>query len=681
MTQASRHLPFRRALFDLLSSMRFAISLLTILAIASIIGTVLKQNEPYVNYRVEFGEFWFSIFQPLGLFDVYHASWFLVILTFLVVSTSLCIWRHWPGVVRDFKGYREKASLNSLRLISHHTEQAKRLETSAIESYLQREGYRYKIRHEGDTTLLAAKKGSWQKLGYLFAHLAIVVICIGGLMDGNLPLKLLETFGLKAPEVRDIPQSQIPAISRLESNNLSFRGNVTLSEGSSASVVFLNAGNGYFVQELPFALKLKKFHIEHYSTGMPKLFASDIDVLDLQSGKVIQSGTVKVNHPLIVDGVAIYQASFGDGGSGLEFMQWDLASGKTSPLNTRSQTNQALTLAGRQYQLEVGDLRPFNIEDLGKPAEGSTSAVAVDKLQERLASAQAVTSSKNLRNLGPMVQFKLRDDTGQAVEYQNYMAPFFENGASYFMTGIRREVSAPFSFVRIPLDSDNQIASFIRLRQTLLDPSLHAEIARRTAAKAQAGGGVSAQSQAQFAEVTQTVLSQFAQGGLPAIDRFLAEKVPDDKRQAVAQTYLKVLQGAVIDAMDVATGRAGLPQLPMNEANYRFLMDSLVATSQLFDYGSPIVLQLNGFNEVKASGFQLTRSPGKNVVYLGSLLLILGVFCMFYIRDNRLWVHLSEQGTLLAMSSNRKTPDLDREFARHQQQLLGQKPTEQESDA
>ncbi|WP_288843607.1 cytochrome c biogenesis protein ResB, partial [uncultured Deefgea sp.] len=51
----SNTLSFRRALFDLLSSMRFAISLLTLLAIASIIGTVLKQNEPYVNYRVEFG--------------------------------------------------------------------------------------------------------------------------------------------------------------------------------------------------------------------------------------------------------------------------------------------------------------------------------------------------------------------------------------------------------------------------------------------------------------------------------------------------------------------------------------------------------------------------------------------------------------------------------------------------
>ena len=50
---------FGKALFELLSSMRFAISLLSILAIASIVGTVLKQAEPYNNYIIQFGPFWF----------------------------------------------------------------------------------------------------------------------------------------------------------------------------------------------------------------------------------------------------------------------------------------------------------------------------------------------------------------------------------------------------------------------------------------------------------------------------------------------------------------------------------------------------------------------------------------------------------------------------------------------
>ena len=87
MTSSRRSRPSLASdLFELLSSMRFAIGLLTILAIASVIGTVLRQNEPWPNYVAEFGSFWFEVYRALGLFDVYHSAWFLVILIFLVLS-------------------------------------------------------------------------------------------------------------------------------------------------------------------------------------------------------------------------------------------------------------------------------------------------------------------------------------------------------------------------------------------------------------------------------------------------------------------------------------------------------------------------------------------------------------------------------------------------------------------
>jgi len=60
---------FSKSVYELMSSMRFAISLLTVLAIASIIGTVLKQNEPYLNYIIQFGQYWFTVFEWLGLYD------------------------------------------------------------------------------------------------------------------------------------------------------------------------------------------------------------------------------------------------------------------------------------------------------------------------------------------------------------------------------------------------------------------------------------------------------------------------------------------------------------------------------------------------------------------------------------------------------------------------------------
>ena len=59
-------------------------------------------------------------------------------------------------------------------------------------------------------------------------------------MDGNLVFKAQQLLGIKVIETRDIPQSQVPEISRLKASNPSFRGSVQIPEGSSADVAFLN---------------------------------------------------------------------------------------------------------------------------------------------------------------------------------------------------------------------------------------------------------------------------------------------------------------------------------------------------------------------------------------------------------------------------------------------------------
>ena len=100
----------------------------------------------------------------------------------------------------------------------------------------------------------------------------------------------------------------------------------------------------------------------------------------------------------------------------------------------------------------------------------------------------------------------------------------------------------------------------------------------------------------------------------------------------------------------------------------RFLQMATNALSDSFFYGAPVYLQLDEFVEVKASVLQVTRSPGKAVVYLGCVFLVLGVFAMFYIRERRLWIWVrdGEDGgpahALMAMSTQRKTLDFEHEF-------------------
>lgn len=658
---------FGKSLFELLSSMRFAISLLSILAIASIIGTVLKQSEPYANYLIQLGPFWFQVFEKLGLYDVYHALWFLVILTFLVASVSVCIWRNAPNFAREMKSYREHVSEQSLNAFKHKHEaptgQPPETLAANAQRYLEGQGYKVKNVPREDGVLLAAKAGSWNRLGYFLAHAAIVIICIGGLMDGNLIFKAQQVLGYKKIETRDIPQSQVPAISRLTPSNPSFRGSVQIPEGSSADVAFLNVADGYLVQELPFVVALKEFRIEHYSTGQPKSFESDVELFD-HAGNKIREATIEVNHPLIHDGVAIYQASFADGGTRMTLRGWNLFAPTASafPLEGTVHQNSTLTSTAGEYTLEFTDFRPFNIENMGGEIETPRDSMSV-------LGGSPVSDNRHLRNVGPSFQYKLRDARGQAREFSNYMLPLELEGRWFLMSGVRETPTDEFRYLRMPLDADGSIDSYMRLRGVLLNTEQHPEIAARFARQAlpQEAWGTEIEDKLKFSAAQ--VLAMFAEGGFQSLGRFIEERVPESEGERAAGTYLRILELAAFEALQIANREAGLPPRAPDDATGWLVRDTLNSVSDLFVYGAPVYLQLMQFDEVKASGLQLTRSPGQNIVYLGSLLLTLGVFFMLYVRERRIWLRIKPGHALLAMSSAKHTIDFEKEFVQHSQAL------------
>ena len=58
------------------------------LAATSIIGTVIPQNEAPDLYLRNYGDFLFSIFNALGVFDLYHSGWFRFLLCLLIINLS-----------------------------------------------------------------------------------------------------------------------------------------------------------------------------------------------------------------------------------------------------------------------------------------------------------------------------------------------------------------------------------------------------------------------------------------------------------------------------------------------------------------------------------------------------------------------------------------------------------------
>ncbi len=711
-----------RAAVELLSSMRFSISLLTVICIASVIGTVLKQGEVLGNYVNQFGPFWADVFTSFSLPTVYSAWWFLLILAFLVLSTSLCITRNTPKILADLNVYKEGMREQSLKAFGHRAhaslQESAELAAQRVGNTLVASGWRVKIQtRPGDIAsgrqagfMVAAKAGAANKLGYIAAHSAIVLVCVGGLLDGDLFIRMQQWFNGKSVYGGGGMIADIAPQHRLGSSNLAFRGNLLVSEGAASSTAILNRPGGVLIQDLPFSVELKKFIVEYYSTGMPKLFASEVVITDKETGEKIP-GRIEVNHPLSYRGIEIYQSSFDDGGSSVKLRAVPMAAGaKVFDIEgvIGGQSNLAKGDSQEKMTLEYTALRIINVENFGKTQAGSADAsnpgagaagVDVRKVDLRaaidqsLGAANKIKTTKELRNIGPSITYKLRDAAGQAKEFHNYMLPVVlepdvkGNGQPLFLLGMRDQANAPFSYLRIPADEQGTMDGFTRLRAALADPAQRAQAVQRYVAKAVEPGkpemaqqlGVSAARALSLFAGNEKINNESV-SGLQAVSRFMEASVPEAERNRAGEVLIRILNGVIFELLQLSREQASLKPLLPDDATQAFMSQAVISLSDAFFYPAPMAFALADFTQVQASVFQVARAPGKWVVYAGCLFLIIGVFAMLYVRERRLWVWLSPSADAnghatataqMALSTNRKTMDGDKEFDMLTSKLLG----------
>ncbi len=656
--QQDSQLPHRSLawrVFHFLGSMEFAITLLITLAIASVIGTVLQQNQPYPDYVIKFGPYWFEVFETLGLYDVYSALWFLVILTLLVVSTSVCVIRHTPSMFKDMFNLRTHVQLKSLRSMHHRGQWqlAGKVDDNAavINQQFASQGFRTRVTDKGDDKLVSAMRGGMNRLGYILTHVAIIVICVGGLLDSNLPMKLAEWQGRLKIETRDLPLSQIPKESRLAVGPQAFRGSVSIPEGRAASVAYLPMRDGYLVQNLPFTIEVKEFRIEHYATGQPKSFESDLVLHDPDLDAPIEQ-TIAVNHPLIHKGYAIYQASFGDGGSELSLNAWPLFAGAPEPtsLETKVFETRQMLWGEQEMQLEITGFRPFNINP--DPTEDDP---------------------RNVRNFGPSIQFKLRRETGEALEYENYMYPVERDGRDFFLSGVRGSPAEEFAYLYMPADQNGAIDGFIHYLHRLHDES----VVNDTAAQMKNETLISLQTEddqvlgASLQKTLQTLVAMFVRGGFGEVRDFIEQTLPEAERDTLAPAYLAMLREMLgriyLSGLDLGADET------VGEIELLFMQDAIDAIGSLPRYGSPVYLSLIDFNHIESTGLQIARSPGKSIVYLGCAFLVAGVFLLFYLPQRRFWAwltrHEGQTQVYLAGMTNRNAREFDDYFEQTKLQL------------
>ena len=488
-----------KALLNLLRSMRFAVAILCVVAIAATTGSILEQSQPAVTYVSRYGEFWAAFFALCGLTDVYHAWWFYTLLGFMASSTTLCLWQNTPSMLRDMRSYRENKSIASLRNLDFHVELPVPEQNRAhagLASYLSSQGFRYKHSFTAGGSLLAARAGSARRAGYMLVHGAMVLICVGGLMDGQ----------------------------------LSYRASVTIPEGATRNSGVIQQGDNIVQQQLPFSLRLKRFRIEHYANGQPKDFTSDLEIID---GGTVLPVTLQVNHPHTYRGVTLFQSGFADGGSQVVLRQ---QGARAQDIQGSIGQDTPLLLNGQPATLEFTELRAINVfskEATQGPAWNSQGH-----------------PGDHSRDVGPSVAFHLRDKLGQADDWLVYQNAIEIDGLQYRVIGHRAAQEPEMRYLRIPLDADGSITAYQRLAAALADPQQRARAAQEVAARVG-----DARLAATLSATSAALLEGFQRQGYRAVAALSAQHGGEAEAAKVAQLYQQLLERSAAHMVEGADAR------------------------------------------------------------------------------------------------------------------------------
>lgn len=273
-----------------LTSMRTALFLLMLLAVAAIPGSLVPQrsSDPngVVQYQTEHPDL-FPVLDRLGVFDTYSSPWFSAVYLLLFVSLIGCIV---PRTRHHFQAMRARPPRTPARLqrlAGHRTttvaagEGADALTTAAaVEAarrQLRRSGYRTEV--YGDS--VSAERGYLRETGNLLFHTALVGVLLAVGIGGG----------------------------------LGYNGQRVVVEGQTFSNVLsaydsFNPGRWFDESQLvPYSLTLDRFTTTYEeenqrALGQPTDYTADVTTRTQDGGD--DQAEIKVNAPLHLGGTNVY---------------------------------------------------------------------------------------------------------------------------------------------------------------------------------------------------------------------------------------------------------------------------------------------------------------------------------------------------------------------------------------
>ena len=278
-----------------LTSMRTALVLLLLLAIAAVPGSLVPQRSADPNGVTQYytdNPDLAPILNSLSMFDVYTSPWFSAIYILLFVSLIGCVI---PRTKHHWKALRAQPPRTPARLgrLDAHRESIVELapETDAAsagevsiglaEKQLKRAGYRVARYDSGGALSVSAERGYLRETGNLVFHTALIGVLVAVGVGGG----------------------------------FAYTGQAVIVEGRTFVNTMLDYASfnpGRFVDEeklTPYSLTLDEFAVTYQpagetGAGMAGDFAAHLTTL--VAGDAPQNGEVRVNHPLEMAGDRIY---------------------------------------------------------------------------------------------------------------------------------------------------------------------------------------------------------------------------------------------------------------------------------------------------------------------------------------------------------------------------------------
>jgi cytochrome c biogenesis protein len=290
------------------SSVKLAVILLIILAIVSVIGTVIQQNESPEKYLREYSEATVQLFEMLGFFDMYHTWWFVILLFLLTANLTVCTLDRFPHTLKIITAPLKPIDDDGLKVLQLKKELTVKGGMEKAEEQVLRvfkkHGYRPLEMRSAGLFQLAAQKGVYSRLGVYITHLSIILIFVGALTGAF--------FGFKA--FLNLPEGKASSVVYLR--NEPMWDQIMSALGIAKSPVIYSAEGGVPAMPLGYYVQCNNFDVDYYQgaqgpTGMPSEYHSTLSVYNLDKELIIDKQRIRVNAPLTYRGVTFYQSSYG----------------------------------------------------------------------------------------------------------------------------------------------------------------------------------------------------------------------------------------------------------------------------------------------------------------------------------------------------------------------------------